>query len=282
MEIISGEKIQNICDYYLGNMSDFRFNPYILSQTNKHLFFDNLINKDIIDNPKVLFCYAYSLDTLAKIIDKFTNNFVLVSHNSDHCINDNDENIKHILNNNKLIKWYSQNILVEHDKLHFLPIGIANNMWEHGKDFVRFYENNKNNIHKTEYIYFNFNIKTNSKARQPCYDTFKNSLTFLNNINSYDNLKRLSRYKYCICPTGNGVDTHRLWECFYLKCVPIVLFDTFINILQKNTNLPLIILEKWDDLDINDMPPYEKFDFESSKHFMDLNYYKFLIENIIL
>ena len=89
----------------------------------------------------------------------------------------------------------------------------------------------------------------------------------------------MSEYKFCICPIGNGLDTHRLWEALYLKCVPIVINDDFINVIKNNTNLPLFILNSWDDLDVNNLPDYNSFNFENSKKYLDYNYYKNLIEN---
>jgi hypothetical protein len=64
----------------------------------------------------------------------------------------------------------------------------------------------------------------------------------------YDNLLRLNDYEFCICPEGNGVDTHRLWECLYLKVVPIVVNSQFTKLLIKY-NIPMVIIEKWDDFD---------------------------------
>ena len=34
---------------------------------------------------------------------------------------------------------------------------------------------------------------------------------------------KLSYYKFAICPEGNGVDCHRIWECIYLGVVPIII-----------------------------------------------------------
>ena len=35
-------------------------------------------------------------------------------------------------------------------------------------------------------------------------------------------LSELATYKWVVSPKGNGVDCHRLWECLYAKCVPLV------------------------------------------------------------
>ena len=126
---------------------------------------------------------------------------------------------------------------------------MQDQQWEHGINFYKFYKtlnndtNNTKLITKTKNIYFWFNIDTNKSKRNICYNSIIKKIPFLNKINSTENFQRLSEYKYCICPEGNGVDTHRFWEALYLKCVPIVINSTFINIIKKNTNLPMIILK---------------------------------------
>ena len=41
MNLITGEKIQTLCDYYIGTNDDFNFNPVIRNQSPKHINIDN-------------------------------------------------------------------------------------------------------------------------------------------------------------------------------------------------------------------------------------------------
>ncbi len=34
-------------------------------------------------------------------------------------------------------------------------------------------------------------------------------------------LEVMSGYKFCLCPRGNGIDAHRVWECMLVGSVPI-------------------------------------------------------------
>jgi len=274
INIVSGEKLQEIANVYLGIDNDFINNPYINNQTNKH---KNMLEiNTYYNNPKIVFCYGHRITILAEKIKYFTNEFILITHNSDKNILDNNIYIKTIYNYNKLVKWYSQNLCFDHNKLFFLPIGIANNQWEHGYKFTNFYNtlSNKTQLNKKlKSIYFFFAINTNKEKRINCYNSVIKKITFLNKISPYENFKRLSEYEFCICPEGNGVDTHRFWEALYLKCVPIVLNSDFINIIKKNTNLPLIILNSWDELDINNLKEYNTFDFTNSNTYLTMDYY---------
>ena len=208
-EIITGEKIQQICNIYVGKIEDFKYNPIIKSDVSKLVNID-LINKDI-RNPYYIFCYGHLINELSFKIKYFKNNFVLITHNSDKNIELTEE-VKNILQCNNLVKWYAQNLTFQHDKMNLLPIGLANSMWPHG-NLTPFNDHKliNNLLNKTKFIYFNFNIQTNFKKREVCHNTFKNKLPWLENIEPTANLYRLKEYKFCICPEGNGVDTHRLW-----------------------------------------------------------------------
>ena len=76
--IISGERLQQICDVYCGSDYDLNRNPLIASQKDKHILIDT-VNTEW-DNPKLIFCYSCALSTLMNKLHLFKNNFVLVSH----------------------------------------------------------------------------------------------------------------------------------------------------------------------------------------------------------
>jgi hypothetical protein len=257
--IVKGERIQQIADIYLGNEDDFRYNPLIYQQKEKHCSLDSIVKE--FENPSIVFCYSHKIFQFSQKIRFFKNEFILLTHNSDQNIKEYNE-VNEILKYPKLIKWYTQNLCMEHPKLHYLPIGLANDQWPHGNlDIFKYEEVTKNLKNKSEKVYFNFNIHTNYHKRIECYESLKNKIHFLNPIPPFENLLRLKNYEFCICPEGNGMDTHRFWECIYLKVVPIVIDSDFIQILKKN-NLPMLILKKWEDYDESKLK-YNDFSFEN-------------------
>ena len=246
MKIISGEKIQQLADVYIGYSEDFHYNPIIRNQSNKYVFLNELTIE--YNNPRTVFCYGHRMHELSTKIHIFKNDFILITHNSDENIIDNTTS-QCILCFPKLIGWYAQNVCFNNSKLHMLPIGIANSMWPHGDmtlynspEFME-YCNRKN-----KNVYFTFNIDTNRQKREPCYNALKDKLEWLSAIPPLENTIRLAEYKFCICPEGNGVDTHRLWEALYLKCIPIVIKSPFTDTLLRN-NIHVIVLDKWEDFD---------------------------------
>lgn len=271
MDFVSGEKIQCLAQLILGYDYDFVCNPFI-NQIEELKFMDfRHINE--YDNPRIMFCYGNRLEELSLNIDKFKNPFILISHNSDYNISDNFY-VRKILENTNLIKWFGQNVEYIHPKIHFLPIGIANRMWEHGNvdTFCNITLPDKMND-----IYMNFRISTNEDARLLCLNTLSKIIDYQPITTVQDNFNTLKTYKFCICPDGNGIDSHRLWEALYFKTVPILLRSAFSENIKATTGLPMILLDKWEDLDIGTMPKYETFDFKNGDKYLRMSFYEELI-----
>jgi hypothetical protein len=174
-------------------------------------------------------------------------NFILITHNSDYHITKNHLNY---LNDDFLVKWFAQNVDVNHPKLFSIPIGIANEKWPHGD--VKILENVINeNIKKNKLIYSNFNIHTNINERSHCLNHItKNGVTMSKPKNFESYLRELSESYFVISPNGNGVDCHKTWESLYLKTIPIVTESININFYK---NLPILIISDWSKFNINEL-----------------------------
>jgi hypothetical protein len=59
-------------------------------------------------------------------------------------------------------------------------------------------------------------------------------------------LANLRRSNFVLCPEGNGMDTHRLWETLYMGGVPVVVRSKYMDPLYNQ--LPLVRLNSWADL----------------------------------
>ena len=271
-EIISGEKIQEIADLYIGTYEDFLWNPRIMEQPEKHQPIDD-INPGF-DNPPIVFVYGHLINIFSHKIDYFKNEFVLITHNGDTNLLKDNADVMKILNSEKLLGWWGQNVCFVHHKIHPVPIGLANSMWEHGN-----IEDLQKPTVSIRYkpLYLNFNIYTNSYVRQPCLDALHN-YGILNMVNFKDHIQRMSEYYSCAFPEGNGVDTHRLWESLYTGCVPIVLNTPFIKTLMYYTNnqLPLIILDDW-----NQYNPEKNVPKVGRIEALTIDYYKRQIYDVI-
>jgi hypothetical protein len=266
MNVITGEKLELSCDIIIGNKEDFNFNPNLQKLKQKNNIFLELLNiNHFIDNKYKVFCYTHLLTNVNLLIvklKKFKNKFVLFFHNSD--CNFSAEHLILFDNLPLLENIYTQNMNVTNNRVFPLPIGIANSMWDHG-NLSRWNEILNKKIEKNNDIFFNFSINTNTIIRQNCLNKLlSTNLTFIQNIsNQNEYIKLLSSYKFCICPEGNGIDTHRFWECLYLKVIPICLKSHLTVYYSKL--LPLILLDDWSNLDINNLD-YSKHDWNNYKY----------------
>jgi hypothetical protein len=63
-----------------------------------------------------------------------------------------------------------------------------------------------------------------------------------------------------LCPIGNGIDTHRVWEVLYAGRVPIVIKAGDYAIYELYSQLPIVILE-----DIHDLANFQLIETAYSK-----------------
>ena len=178
-----------------------------------------------------------------KYFDKYKKK-IWIFHNSDETF---DLIKKKKLDYFKPRKCFSQNLIFFKKNYYFLPIGLENNKFYNNGDTDDFNKLRKLNYEKKPRILFGFNI-TNPKRVQ-----IKKKLKEADiadetkGWNAYMYRRILSKYMFLICPEGNGIDTHRIWEAFYLRTIPIVK-ENRISFFLKKANLPVVILKKWSDI----------------------------------
>jgi hypothetical protein len=279
MNIVSGEKIQNLCDYYIGTHSELTSNPFVKSQPHKHLCIDSLDIENQIANASInkLFCYIENLEThlcaLVKILSHIKTPVKLFFHNGDTTFTQAHSNA--LLENNKIISIYSQNLSIPpHDRIKPLPIGIANSMWLHGNIYTWVSKLHMPLPKKQHLIYFYFEIHTNIHKRQRCFDIVRaKGIESQPKKSLSDYIQALSTFKFAICPEGNGIDTHRFWECLYLKVIPICPRNIITEYYSKF--FPVVLLNDWEDLNINAMETfYETCDWSNYDKLFDITYWE--------
>lgn len=58
-------------------------------------------------------------------------------------------------------------------------------------------------------------------------------------------IRELSRHRFVVCPTGNGIDCHRIWEALYLGVVPIV---RRCRALEWFKDMPIMFVDDWTEV----------------------------------
>lgn len=175
---------------------------------------------------------------------------IVIVHNSDYGIPGtiNHEIFANFLNNDNLIALFGQNVeKFKHPKLHSIPIGIANKMWDHGNPAIFNHVIKNLPPDKPYLLYMNFSPSTYPQERPYVFNLFKSqpfcTVAYPKNLHNY--LQEMALHKFTLSPRGNGIDCHRTWEALLVGSIPIVRTSD-LDVLYKN--LPILIVENWEQV----------------------------------
>ena len=222
------------------------------------------INKfsEIHDGEKIVFCKTDFLLNEFEQIRKIDNDVILISGNSDYPITEKYFNI--LPKNVK--KWYAQNALFNSDILEPIPLGLENKDHSvregHGIGYYTRVTKKEHLLSRnkettpTKFMYSNFRVETNYQQRI----VYKNISINENHIDWEESnlsltqfFNKILEYKMVLCPIGNGVDTHRLWEVLYSERIPVTVRCGDYKIYELYEKLPIIILDNLNDLKNKDL-----------------------------
>jgi hypothetical protein len=191
------------------------------------------------------------LETTARYIKK---PFILVTHNSDLPVTDELVWMAKRIPNIK--KWFGQNISCSpNDLILSLPIGLENDKWfpELQKRKALYAKAQlSSSIRPTKLLYLNFSFWTNTSERTVAHQILARHDWSTDHCREaieqvgYNNfLDSICSHQYVLCPRGNGIDTHRLWETLYLGRIPIVKRDTNNRYYE---DLPILFVDEWGEV----------------------------------
>jgi hypothetical protein len=108
-------------------------------------------------------------------------------------------------------------------------------------------------------LYANFTLETNARARKGLVRAISNLPTSIRVFHSSPEFSQEGRVRFLrkcrasnfvLCPEGNGIDTHRLWETLYMGGTPIVKRNKYMSSLFDQ--LPVVQVQDWEDLGLPD------------------------------
>jgi hypothetical protein len=197
---------------------------------------------EICQKAKTIFVYTHLLPYFKQhIAPRLGNPFTLITHNSDDAVTIEDLDL---LNHPSLLYWYAQNCEFSHQKLRALPIGLANSQWGEGR--VQEIFQMAHACKKTKLLYVNFSSSTHA-GRQSVIDIVSQvpGVTLGEPVSFGRYVEQMAEHQFCLCPRGNGIDTHRFWEAQYLNTIPIVLKRDWT---AAYSNFPILLIDAWEDL----------------------------------
>ena len=256
-DLVTGERIQQYCDVTMGTLSITQFHGRENIKTAQLVEIaedqdGNLLPPSVeiisqLVNAKTIFTYTHLLPYFKYFIAPRLNKpFTLVTHNSDHSVNVLDFQL---LNHPYLRNWLAQNSEFNHERLIGLPIGLQNKQW--GADKLDQLIRAGEAFTKSDLLYVNFSTSTHPsriEALQVVEDL--PGTTIEANVSYATYLASLARHKFCLCPRGNGIDTHRFWEAQYLDSIPVILWRDWTS---SYSGMPVLILDHWEELKALDL-----------------------------
>ena len=259
-DIIDSEKFSKIADFIFSEFTsteDFRIknknsDKMILETKNEEKinYVWYVSNKLNISNNSIIFCQTDLIEHFFSVLNNYKNlqNIILISHQSDTKVTKKLFNLKPP----SVTKWFSTNVCYDHKDLIPIPIGVNNSFYEINPSIDDFNEMKTLSFNeKQEYVYVNFNVNTNQFHRHAVLKHVSNKKSFViekDKISKSEYLKKISKYKYTLCPWGNGFDTHRVWESIYVGSIPILKSK---NSYKFVSNLPLLNVSSFKNIEID-------------------------------
>ena len=192
-----------------------------------------------------------------------------------------DSRIVHILKLIGVSHVYGQNTLPLSGHSTSLPLGLTNDCDDspvhrilgNTRHLLRAHQSTNFPHTYKGTIYVNFTASNNVAIREPILRLLKNMQnvvygeTVFSETGRIEYLANLRSNSFVVCPEGNGVDTHRLWETLYMGGIPIVKKSDYLRSLL--VNLPVIQIDSWSQLSDSRFLEEEWISIQNRSHNFD-------------
>ena len=241
-----------VCYNFLQTLAHHRVD---LPHETKHLYdFDPSAVFDpgaVTPSSNVVFVKTDLLDEFVDFyMDRIRTQFVLITGNSD--LSPSHHATRRILSSPRVVRWASTNVASRHDSkiTRGMPIGLSEPDRSIGDQGVvaRCVAFAKTIPQKKRRVFFPPCGPTHPvRARLASFD--HPMVDRLDGKRSFeDYLKTMAEYRWVVCPRGNGIDVHRVWEALLLRCIPIYVADSRDNVPLAYREFPMIRVATVDDL----------------------------------
>lgn len=241
----------------VSNKKFFELNTFNVKKINHNKNEVIYINKKFrVYENDIIFTNLVFIKLLFKKLNKIKNlkNLKLISHYSDESVDEALFNLKP-----KAISfWYGINVNYKNENLIPIPLGLSGDYSNKNIKEDELIDNESSDFSRRNItLYLNFQKNTNLKKRQLIYDQFK-KYEWVKvdepNLKIDDYIDTVSNSKFVLCPAGNGIDTHRIWESLYLGAVPIV--ETH-HTLKTLKDIPHISVSSFDLINLSYLEKYK-------------------------
>ena len=273
MKLIEGVALSELCDYSFGDQSgqwgsiytsfmkdanflntEFATKVFEVMQERDHMtvFIDNirLYKRNIPSTKPQDLDYVNALMARSDLLDLCSNfsqmKFIIFTNLEDTPIDD------FIVNKipSNVVCISAVNAITHGDKVIPAPYGVQRRMnpdddrIEQLTEWMEFdNKNNPNNL-----LYVSHNESSNAKRLGIKNLFYDKDWAEVNEqrVAYHTFLSNLSDSKFMICPVGNAIDCHRNWEVLYMRRVPVMTRDRYLEKLFEN--YPVLFIDKYSDV----------------------------------
>lgn len=172
-------------------------------------------------------------------------NFIIFTNLEDTPIDDYIEG--HIPAN--VLGIYAANAISHSEKIFPFPYGIQRRMWW-GDIRKELLVSKMHDVSQpAKLLYVNHSVHTNVSARSGIKELFYDlpwATVIDSRINYRKFLSDIKNHKFVICPIGNAIDCHRNWEVLYMRRVPVMIKNDYLEKLFEN--LPVLFVDNYSDV----------------------------------
>ena len=271
MELIEGVALSKLCDYSFGDQSGQWGNIYTSFMKDANFLntefatkvFDVMQTRDymtvFIDNIRL---YKRQIESVKPEDERYVNALMARSDLLDLC--GNFPQMKFIIFTNledtpiddqirvpdNVLCISAVNAIAYSDKVIPAPYGVQRKMTpdddriEQLTGWMEF--DNKDNPDKL--LYVSHNESSNARRLGIKNLFYDKDWAEVNEqrVSYHTFLSNLSNSKFMICPIGNAIDCHRNWEVLYMRRVPIMVRDPYLEELYKN--YPVLFVDDYKDV----------------------------------
>jgi hypothetical protein len=234
--MVRGDLFQECCDHIFFNNTNPFPNPHFKSGS-------------------IVFCKTDALFLFFEQLRLTRKRIILVTGESDlPC----DSFRQYFLPKN-VVHWFSPNVTHAHPRVSAIPLGLGTPNDSLTLKHADFLVASKKELPKDHWLLVSFRPETNPHVRQPIYDHFEHLsqneswITFQSPHDpsptaNNDFLSALLSHYFVLCPPGNGVDTHRLWETLAAGSYPVIWIS---EAMRPFESLPIVFVNHIEEITLD-------------------------------
>ena len=206
-------------------------------------------------------------DFLQRAWPKITVPFVLVTGDCDQTVPLDivtEGQFKEMMAAPKLLAWFSQNLVLEHPKLHPIPIGMDYHTLSETKghpwgpvqtplaqeQILKMLAERGDKQEKAVQAYGNFQFSMNTRYAGDRREALRDLSAAVvhyepKQVPRFITWANQTKCKFVASPFGGGLDCHRTWEALALHCVPILHSSPLDKMFE---GLPVLLVNSWTEV----------------------------------